>query len=71
MNSNLQKKIWLDKNFFIKDIDLKDIKIQEDELSLVKWFSMEKLKHMVKTKELNENQISCFIKVCDFLEENK
>jgi hypothetical protein len=29
---------------------------------------MEELKDMVETKELNEDQISCFIKVCDYLE---
>jgi hypothetical protein len=26
---------------------------------------------MVKRKELNENQISCFIKVCNYLEKIK
>lgn len=56
--------------FVIKDIDLKDISIQEEELTEVRWFSMEELNHMVETKELNENQISCFIKVCDFLSKN-
>ena len=60
------------KMYFInKDIDIKDITIQEDELSEVRWFSMDELKHMVKTKELNDDQISCFIKVCDYLENNK
>ena len=57
--------------FVIKDIDLKDITIQEEELTEVRWFSMEELNNMVKTKELNENQISCFIKVCDYLNKNK
>ena len=56
------------KMYFVnKDIDLKDIVIQEDELSEVRWFTMEKLKSMVDSKELNENQISCFLKVCDYL----
>ena len=56
------------KMYFVnKDIDLKDIVIQEDELSEVRWFTMEELKSMVNTKELNENQISCFLKVCDYL----
>ena len=45
-------------------------KIQEEELSEVRWFSMDELKHMVDTHELNEDQISCFIKVCDFLKQN-
>lgn len=53
--------------FVTKDIKLEDIIIQKEELTEVRWFSMEELRHMVDTKELNENQISCFVKVCDFL----
>ena len=52
--------------FITKDIDIEDIKIQKEELSEVRWFSIEELNNMVKTKELNEDQISCFIKVCNF-----
>ena len=60
------------KMYFVnKDIDIKDIKIQKEELTEVRWFSMDELKNMVRTKELNEDQISCFIKVCNFLEDNK
>ena len=60
------------KMYFVnKDLDLNDIKIQEEELTEVKWFSMDELKHMVESKELNEDQISCFIKVCNYLEKNK
>ena len=59
------------KMYFVnKDIDLNDITIQEDELTEVKWFSMDTLKHMVDRGELNENQISCFNKVCKYLENN-
>lgn len=50
-----------------KNIDINDIKIQEDELTMVKWFSLDILNKMVDNKELNENQISCFIKVNNFL----
>ena len=56
------------KMYFVnKDINIEDIKIQEEELSEVKWFTMDELNNMVKSKELNEDQISCFIKVCNFL----
>ena len=56
------------KMYFVnKDIDLNDIKIQEEELSEVRWFSMDTLKKMVEDKELNEDQIACFNKVCKFL----
>ena len=57
--------------FITKDIKLENIKIQKKELSEVKWFSMEELQHMVDKNELNENQISCFIKVCKFLEQDQ
>ena len=53
-----------------KDIDLDKIDIQKEELSEVKWFSMKELQNMVDKKELNENQISCFIKVRNYIENN-
>ena len=54
--------------FVTKDLALKAIVIQEEALTEVKWFSMDELNKMVKIKELNENQIACFNKVCKFLE---
>lgn len=54
--------------YVTKDIDLKDITIQEEELTEVRWFTMKELKHMVETGELNDNQIACFIKVCKYIE---
>ena len=53
--------------FVTKDVDLNDVSIQEEELSEVRWFSMEELQNMVDTKELNEDQISCFVKVRNYL----
>lgn len=59
------------KMYFVnKDVELEDIKIQEEELSEVRWFSMDELHSMVDNGELNDNQISCFIKVCNFLEKD-
>lgn len=56
------------KMYFVnKDIDINDITIQKDELSEVKWFSMDELKHMVDIGDLNEEQIACFNKVCNYL----
>jgi len=57
------------KMYFVnKDININDIRIQEEELTEVKWFSMDELKCMVKSNELNEDQIACFNKVCNYLE---
>lgn len=39
----------------------------KEELSVVKWFKLEELENMVLTKELNDNQISCFIKCTNFI----
>ena len=50
-----------------KDIDLNDITIQKEELTEVRWFSMEELDNMVSTGELNPDQTSCFKKVCEFI----
>ena len=58
------------KMYFVnKDIDINDIKIQGEELSEVRWFSMDKLKDMVAKHILNEDQIACFNKVCKYLTE--
>ena len=59
------------KMYFVnKDIDIDEITIQEEELSEVRWFSMDELKHMVEINELNDDQIACFTKVCKYLEKN-
>ena len=57
--------------FVTKDIDIDDITIQEEELSEVRWFKMEELERMVKDKELNDDQIACFVKVCNYIQKNR
>ncbi len=51
-----------------KDINLNDINIQEEELSEVKYFSMEELEDMVNNNELNEDQVAFFKKCRNFIE---
>ena len=41
--------------------------IQLDELSEVRWLSIEKLQQMVDAGELNKDQIDFFIKCVEFL----
>lgn len=57
--------------YVTKDIDINDITIQESELTEVRWFTMDELKSMVNSGELNENQIACFNKVCDYISNQK
>ena len=51
-------------------ININDITIQQEELSEVRWFTMDELKGMVNSGELNEDQIACFNKVCNYLNNN-
>ena len=55
------------KYYLSKDIDIKDITIQESELTEVRWFSMKELENMVDENILNENQIACFKKAIKYL----
>ena len=49
------------------DIDITKLKIQVDELTEVRWFSVNTLKNMVASKELNQNQIDFFLKCNAYL----
>ena len=42
------------------DLDISQFNIQLEELTEVRWFSVDKLYEMVDNKILNENQIECF-----------
>ena len=50
-----------------KDLILSELVLQKEELSEVKWFSIEKLEQMVKNKILNPNQIATFKKCTNYL----
>ncbi len=54
--------------YILMDLDISNLKIQEDELSEVRWFSIDELKCMVERKELNQNQIDFFNKCTTYLE---
>lgn len=49
------------------DLDINKLDIQLEELSEVRWFSIEKLQQMVNTGELNKDQIEFLIKCVEFL----
>lgn len=56
------------KMYYLKiDLDISKLKIQKEELTDVKWFSIEELKHMVETKELNKDQIEFFEKCMEYV----
>lgn len=59
------------KMYYLKiDLDINSLKIQEDELTEVRWFSISELNQMVENKELNQDQIDCFEKCNSYLSVN-
>ena len=50
------------------DLNLDKLEIQKDELTEVKWFSIDELKLMVEQKVLNIDQIEFFEKCMKYLE---
>lgn len=54
--------------YYLKiDLDIAEFKIQEEELTEVKWFSIEQLNNMVKNNELNQEQVEFFEKCMEYL----
>ena len=49
------------------DLDVEDFKIQEEELTEVRWFSFAELNEMVENKELNQDQVDFFLKCKTYL----
>ena len=53
------------------DLEISDFVIQEEELTEVKWFSIDALQKMVEEHVLNPNQIACFVKCMNYLNSKK
>ena len=49
------------------DLDINTLTIQKEELTEVKWFSMEELENMVEKGKLNDNQVAFFKKCKAYL----
>ena len=53
------------------DLDISEFTIQEEELSEVRWFSIEELNRMVDESTLNQDQVDFFLKCMKFLKDYK
>lgn len=61
---------FFDIYYLKKDIDLKDIKIQEEEVEDVKWASIDEIKEMYKNNEFHDGHYTMFLKCLNYLGEN-
>lgn len=60
------------KMYYLKlDLDISKLALQADELTEVRWFSIQMLQEMVQKNILNENQIACFVKCLNYLKNKK
>ena len=56
------------KMYYLKiDLNADELNIQKEELTEVRWFSMQELQEMVDNHVLNPNQIACFVKCMNYL----
>ena len=56
------------KMYYLKiDLDLNNLTLQKEELTEVRWFSIEELQKMVEKHILNPNQIASFVKCMNYL----
>lgn len=49
------------------DLEIEEFKIQEEELTEVRWFSFDELNEMVQKKILNQDQVDFFLKCKKYL----
>ena len=52
---------YIQKVYYLKkDIDINDIKIQEDEVDYIEWLSKEKINELIKNNEFRESNIEAY-----------
>lgn len=49
------------------NLDISELKIQKEELTEVKWFSIKELNNMVEKNELNKDQVEFFEKCINYI----
>ena len=65
VNTFIREKV-VQKVFYLKkDINIEDIKIQEDEVEFVKWLSRETIDKLIEKKEFRESNVSGYKCIVD------
>lgn len=58
---------FMDVYYLEKNINIEDIKVQEEEVEFVKWLSIEEIKELIKKGEFRKGNINAFEKVLEKL----
>ncbi len=59
----------IEETYFVnKDIDIKNLTIQKEEVDYVEWFTIDEIKELINKKEFREGNIDAFYKVLDYIQ---
>jgi len=58
---------FMDVYYLEKNIDIKDIKVQEEEVEFVKWLSVDEIKELIKKDQFRKGNIGAFEKILEKL----
>ncbi len=59
----------IEETYFVnKDIDIKNLTIQKEEVDYVEWFTVDEIKELINKKEFREGNIDAFYKILDYIQ---
>lgn len=61
---------FMDVYYLNKDINISDLKLQDDEVESVEWFTVDKIKDLINEEKVRKGNIKAFESILDYLENN-
>lgn len=61
---------FMDVYYLNKDINISDLKLQDDEVESVEWFTVDKIKELINEEKVRKGNIKAFESILDYLENN-
>lgn len=61
---------FMDVYYLNKDINISDLKLQDDEVESVEWFTVDKIKELINEGKVRKGNIKAFESILDYLENN-
>lgn len=61
---------FIDAYYLNKDINISDLKLQEDEVESVEWFTIDRIKELINEGKVRKGNIKAFESILNYLENN-
>lgn len=71
INSYIFGVAFMDVYYLNKDININDLKLQEEEVESVEWFTIDKIKELINEGKIRKSNINGFNCILEYLENNK